>query len=443
MPISVRSVLLSFSPWIFFCKCAILMSVQATVLTDEIEESFPTKSAKHYACHKSALSGIVPPVIFSSTYLFEDANHGRRLSEKEEKATIDEDGFIYSRWGSPTNAVVCDMVSALEGATGGTYCFCSGMNAITTCFMTELKSGDHVIAPQATYGGTFEWLSTWGPRLNIEVTFVDATEISNYEEAMRSNTRLLYAESPSNPTMRLIDLQKLGALNISTGGRTIMMVDSTFATPYHVNALSFEGVDVVIHSATKYLGGHSDLTAGTVTSNNIEFLQRLGKASKLFGGPLPAMDSYLLIRGIKTLDVRMERHARNAMKVAEFLEGHPDVVACHYPGLKSHLDHELATRQFRAGSGYGGMLSFDVGSLARGKYVVENVKLVNLAVSLGAVESLIEHPASMTHAMVPTEMRMLAGITDGLIRLSVGLESVEDLIDDIKKALDGCKMVLI
>ena len=417
-------------------------------------EGFATRASKHYLPHSSSLKGIAPVVQFSSTYLLDDSAHGLRLSEKEESASgcADEDGFIYSRWGSPTNQMVCAMVSSLEGAMCmGTYCFCSGMNAITTVFMTELKSGDHVIAPRALYGGAYEWLTIYGPRLNIDVTFVDACDIRNYQDAMQDNTRLLYAESPANPTMRLTDIEALGALNASMGGKTTMAVDATFATPYHVNYLTYNGVDVVIHSATKYLGGHSDLTAGTVSSKKKDFLTRLGKSAKLFGGPLPAMDSFLLARGIKTLDVRMERHSKNALKVASFLEQYPLVLATYYPGLLSHPDHELATRQFRQQqqsesgegiiNGYGGMLSFDVGSLERGKFIVENVKLVNLAVSLGAVESLIEHPASMTHAMVPPEERLLAGITDGLLRLSVGLESADDLIADLKQALSGCEFI--
>jgi len=400
-------------------------------------ESFATSAAKHYKCHPKSLAGIAPPVVFSSTFIVDDSDHSSRLAEKPDSAIVDEDGFFYSRWGSPTNQVVCEMVTNLEGAFG-TFAFCSGMNAITTVLMTELKSGDHVIAPRAVYSGTYVWLTIWGPRMNIDVTFVDATDIDNYKEAMRENTRLLYCESPANPTMRVTDIEALGALSASTSGKTICCCDATFATPYLVNPLSYNGIDVVIHSATKYLGGHSDLTAGTVSSKNKEFLERLGKAAKLFGGPLPAMDSYLLIRGMKTLDVRMERHSRNALRVAEFLDSHPLVLKCHYPGLASHPDHALATRQFTAGHGYGGMLSFDVGDLARGKHIVENVKLVNLAVSLGAVESLIEHPASMTHAMVPPDEKELAGITQGLIRLSVGLESAEDLIADLEKALAGC-----
>jgi methionine-gamma-lyase len=381
------------------------------------------------------LAGIAPPIVLASTFTLDDAAHSSRLADKEERAECDEDGFFYSRWGSPTNQMAGKIVSELEGAKG-TLTFASGMNAITTTLMTVLRSGDHVVAPKAVYGGTFEWLAIWGPRLGIEVSFVDSTDIGQYEAALRPNTTLLYAETPANPTMRLTDLEALGAISLATGGRTRCVVDGTFATPYHTTPLAYAGVDGVIHAATKYMGGHSDLTAGTFSSNDEALLRDVGKAAKLFGGPLPAFDSYLLVRGLKTLDVRMERHARNAAAVAAFLEGHPAVARTFYPGLESHPDHALARRQFR--NGFGGMVAFEVsGGAAAGQQLVEGVALVNLAVSLGGVESLVEHPASMTHTMMPRGERLAAGITDGLIRLSVGLESPDDLINDLRQALDG------
>ena len=348
-------------------------------------------------------------------------------------AEADADGFFYSRWGSPTNQLASKIVTELEGAKAGTLTFASGMNAITSTLMSTLKAGEHVVAPKAVYGGTFEWLDIWGPRLGIEVSFVDGTRVDEYAAAIKDNTAVLYAETPANPTMRLTDLQALGQVSAATGGQTKCIVDGTFATPYHVNPLAYDGVDAVIHAATKYMGGHSDLTAGTVSSNDAAFMQQLGKAAKLFGGPLPAFDSYLLARGLKTLDVRMERHAANAMAVALFLDGHSSVEATYYPGLPSHPDHALACEQFHGG--FGGMVSFDVGSAAVGQHLVENVELINLAVSLGGVESLIEHPASMTHTMMPRGERLDAGITDGLIRLSVGLEASRDLINDLDQAL--------
>ena len=342
------------------------------------------------------------------------------------------DSSLHVRWGSPTNQMVGKVVSALEGAAG-TITFASGMNAITSTLMTTLESGGHIVAPNAVYGGTFEWLDIWAPRLGVAVTFVDGTDIDAYARAIQPNTTVLYAESPANPTMRLTDLKALGAVSAATKGQTMCIVDGTFATPYHINPLAYAGVDAVIHAATKYMGGHSDLTAGTVSSNDLGFLQQLGKAAKLFGGPLPAFDSYLLLRGLKTLDVRMERHAKNALAVASFLDTHSNVAATYYPGLPSHPDYALACSQFSGG--FGGMVSFDVGTAEAGRHLVESVRLINLAVSLGGVESLIEHPASMTHTMMPVEERVAAGITDGLVRLSVGLEHPDDVINDLDQAL--------
>ena len=412
----------------------------APAAADAPPAAFATRCAQHYQIHARSLAGIPPPIVLASTYTLDDAAHSTRLADKPEAAESDGDGFFYSRWGSPTNQLAGKIVSELEGASAGTLTFASGMNAITSTLMTLLRSGDHVVAPKAVYGGTFEWLAIWGPRLGIDVTFVDATDVGAYAAALRPTTALLYAETPANPTMRLTDLQALGALSASTGGATKCVVDGTFATPYHVNPLAYAGVDAVIHAATKYMGGHSDLTAGTVSSHDAAFMQQLGKAAKLFGGPLPAFDSYLLVRGLRTLDVRMERHARNAARVAAFLEGHAAVEAVYYPGLPSHPDHALAKRQFR--NGFGGMLSFVVRAAAgggdaavAGQRVVEGVRLVNLAVSLGGVESLVEHPASMTHTMMPAAERRAAGIEDGLVRLSVGLEDPADLIEDLDQAL--------
>ena len=420
---------------------------------------FSTLCAQHYHVHEASLAGVAPPIVPSSTFLLSDAEHSSRLAAKHEAVESDDDGFFYSRWGSPTNQLAGRIVSALEGAKG-TFVFGSGMNAITTTLLTILRSGDHVVAPKALYGGTHEWLSIWGPRLGIDVTLVDATTVSNYADAIRPNTRLLYAETPANPTMRLTDLEALGLLALEARAQSNgnvashtngdgtncgvrVIVDGTFATPYHVRPLQqFPGVDAVIHAGTKYFGGHSDILAGTVSSNDAGLLQALGKASKLFGGPLAPFDAFLLARGLKTLDVRMARHAENAMEVARFLDMHPLVDAVFYPGLQSHPDHSLAQQQFR--NGFGGMVAFDVaGGEVAGKRFVENVRLINLAVSLGGVESLVEHAASMTHTMVPADERREAGITDGLIRLSVGLESAKDIIADIDQALQASQISAI
>mmetsp|Transcript_155203 Transcript_155203/g.376953 ORF Transcript_155203/g.376953 Transcript_155203/m.376953 type:complete len:293 (-) Transcript_155203:1132-2010(-) len=289
--------------------------------------------------------------------------------------------------------------------------------------------------PNACYGGTHEFLDTFGPRLGLEVTYVDGCDIDAYEAAIRPNTAVLYAETSTNPTMRVTDMGALGQLSRKAG--KLLMVDNTFLSPYHCTPLAdVEGVDVVLHSCTKYLGGHSDVTAGCVATTDSDFAHTLTRVQRLYGGVLPAMDSYLLLRGIKTLDVRMERHAASALRVARWLEAHPAVERVFYPGLESHPDHDIATAQWRRG--YSAMLAVEVkGGADAGRQVCEALRVVHLAVSLGSVESLIEHPATMTHTMVTREEREEAGITDGLLRLSIGLEDAQDIIDDFDRAFAG------
>ena len=306
----------------------------------------------------------------------------------------------------------------------------------------------------------------------MTVTFVDATGPdgpANYAAAFRDNTKVVYAETPANPTCRLTDLAGVGravddryGAAVDTVGthpadraRPWVMVDGTFATPYHQRVLDIPGVDVSIHSATKYLGGHSDILAGSVTSRSEPFLHGVSKVQKLIAAPLNPMDSFLLARGLRTLDVRMQRHGENAMAVARMLDDHPMVAEVYYPGLTSHPDREMADSTFRSGRDceedreympqtYGGMISFvvtgedDDEALRRARIVCENLRVINLAVSLGGVESLCEHPASMTHAMIPKEQRMKGGLKDGLIRISVGLERARDLVEDLRNSLDMC-----
>jgi len=287
-----------------------------------------------------------------------------------------------------------------------------------------------VIIPDVVYGGTDEVLHLIFPKYGVTVTKVDSSDMSNYEKAILPTTKLLYGETPANPTMRLLDLAALA--QIGKKHNILTAVDSTFASPYIQTPLKM-GIDIVIHSATKYLGGHSDLCAGTITCSSSSLLRELYGTVRLLGNSLPAHDSFLLARGIKTLDVRMERHCKNALAVAQFLASHNKVVAVHYPGLPSHPQHALCQSQMK-GLG-GGMIAFDVGGVEQGRILIESVKLITLAVSLGGVESLIEHAASMTHTMVNREQRLKGGITDGLIRLSVGLEHPDDLIKDLEQAL--------
>merc|ERR1712238_61366 len=350
-----------------------------------------------------------------------------------------------------------------------------------SALMAVLKSGDHAIFPNTVYGGTHEFAEEFCRDWGIDVTYVDASGVDgpeNYQKAFQKNTKVVYAETPANPTMRLTDLAGVGqvvdahyGVAVDTPGtdpkqrvRPYVMVDGTFATPYHQRVLDIPGIDVSIHSATKYLGGHSDLLAGSVTSRGEPFLHGCAKVQKLITVPLNPMDSFLLARGLRTLDVRMQRHGESALKIARFLERHPMVQSVFYPGLDSHPDRHMADGLFLSGRDdddddetdedndygdrqtYGGMVTFimtgdDVGediALHRAARVCEELRVINLAVSLGGVESLVEHPASMTHTMIPRPQRLAGGLHDGLIRLSVGLEKCTDLIHDLQYALDQC-----
>lgn len=434
--------------------------------------SFATKCASLYHPSAKANRGLAPPIYFGSTYTLDDADHGARLHDKKEAAFTDDDGFVYSRWGSPTNEAAAKQIAALEGidgSGGGTMLFGSGMSGITSALMSVLKAGDHAVFPYTVYGGTHEFLKEFALHWGVEVDFVDGAGRdgpANYRSALRENTRVVYCETPANPTCRITDLGGVGRVvdefygtrESNNPNRPWVMVDGTFATPYHMRPLDFAGVDVSIQSCTKYLGGHSDILAGSVSSNSSEFCHGLAKVQKLITAPLNPMDSYLLMRGIRTLDVRMQRHGENALQVAKMLEAHPLIESTFYPGLASHPDNSgggegcLVAGAFRSGRDspedadimkqtYGGMIAFIVkgeGDLAleRAKKVCEGLRVVNLAVSLGSVESLVEHPASMTHAMIPREDRLAGGLDDGLIRISVGIERASDLVNDLKLSLD-------
>eukprot|EP00592_Proboscia_alata_P003062 CAMPEP_0194370176 /NCGR_PEP_ID=MMETSP0174-20130528/18469_1 /TAXON_ID=216777 /ORGANISM="Proboscia alata, Strain PI-D3" /LENGTH=513 /DNA_ID=CAMNT_0039147479 /DNA_START=20 /DNA_END=1561 /DNA_ORIENTATION=- len=442
-------------------------------------KSFATKCAHLYSPNRGAERGLAPPVYFGSTFLLDDAAHGARLHEKREQPYTDEDGFVYSRWGSPTNEAAALQIAALEGCDdieierglGKCLLFNSGMSAITSSLSAVLRAGDHVILPLTVYGGTHEFIQEFCLHWGIEATYVDAAGPNgpqNYKNAFQPNTKVVYTETPANPTMRLTDLAGVAKIvtehygaAVDTPGtdphdrkRPYIMVDGTFATPYHQRVLDIPGIDVSIHSATKYLGGHSDILAGSVTSRSEPFLHGASKVQKLITVPLNPMDSFLLARGLRTLDVRMQRHGENALKVAKMLEEHPMVASVFYPGLDSHPDRYLADDIFGSGRDedseddevtqtYGGMISFitvgeDEEALRRARNVCERLEVINLAVSLGGVESLCEHPASMTHGMIPRAQRQAGGLHDGLIRISVGLERAKDLVGDLKNALDLC-----
>lgn len=395
-----------------------------------------------------------------STYELDNAQHGARLHEKREAMYADGDGYVYSRWGSPTNEGAARQLAALEGvgpdSEGGCMLFSSGMAAISASLMAVCKAGDHGVFPYAVYGGTHEFLVEFASHWGIEYTLVDATDPAAYAAALKPNTRVVYTESPANPTCRLTDLEAVTAIvdQHAAAGHTRpwVMCDGTFATPFHQRCLENPGMDVAIHSATKYIGGHSDILAGAVTTHSAEFAHAIAKVQKLVGAPLAPFESFLLARGLRTLHVRMERHGENAMRVAKMLDAHPLIASTFYPGLPSHPDHELAKKVFTSGGSgcmsrreqtFGGMLAFIVAgdddtALRRAVRMCERLKVVTLAVSLGGTESLIEHPASMTHAMIPRPERLAGGLADGLVRISVGLEDIDDLLEDLTQAMDGC-----
>lgn len=336
-------------------------------------------------------------------------------------------GFEYARTQNPTRSALEKNIAALEGAKYG-FAFASGMSA-TDAVLKLVKSGEHVILGDNTYGGTFRLFARVLSNYGVEFDLVDTTEISNLEKAFKPNTKLVFVETPTNPVMSVTDLQAVSDISHAHGVKVVC--DNTFMSPYLQRPMEF-GVDIVVHSTTKYLNGHSDSVGGFVALNDDADAEWIKFIQNSVGAILSPMDSFLVLRGTKTLAVRMEAHDKNGRQVAAFLDEHPKIQKVYYPGLTSHPQHELAKRQQK---GFGGMVSFETGSLENAKKVLESVKLCILGESLGGVESLISHPASMTHASVPAEKRENLGITDGLVRISVGIEDVEDIIADLDQAL--------
>jgi cystathionine beta-lyase/cystathionine gamma-synthase len=336
-------------------------------------------------------------------------------------------GFEYARTQNPTRLALEKNIAALENARFG-YAFASGMSA-TDAVLKLVKAGDHVILGDNTYGGTFRLFNRVLTNYGIEFDLVDTTDITNLENAFKPNTKMVFVETPTNPVMSVTDLQAVAEIAHQHGARVVC--DNTFMSPYLQRPIDF-GVDIVVHSTTKYLNGHSDSVGGFVALNDEKDAEWIQFIQNSVGAILSPFDSFLVLRGTKTLAVRMDKHDENGRAVAAFLAEHPKVQKVYYPGLTSHPQHELAKRQQR---GFGGMVSFETGSLENAKRVLEGVKLCVLAESLGGVETLISHPATMTHAAVPTEKRNQLGITDGLVRISVGIEDVEDIIEDLDQAL--------
>ena len=350
--------------------------------------------------------------------------------DNEEQLRATPTDHFYTRYGNPTNTVAERTVAELEGVDAA-LTFASGMGAITTTIMALLKSGDHIVAQRDIYGGVTKFLSQWLPKLGIETTFVDTTEYDQHERAIRPNTRLLYLESPTNPTLRVVDLKRLGA--IARQHRLISMIDGTFGTPINQHPAEY-GIDLVMHSGTKYLGGHTDLICGVVTGRG-DLIEKIHSTRTTLGNCMDPHASYLLVRGLKTLAVRVARQNENALRVAGFLSQHAKVRSVHYPFLKSHPQYAIAREQMRGG---GGMVTFEVeGTGEDARRVSEAMRLFTLAPSLGGVESLVSIPVLTSHAMIQPEQRKKMGVTEQMIRLSVGIENADDLIADLEHALEA------
>jgi cystathionine beta-lyase/cystathionine gamma-synthase len=336
-------------------------------------------------------------------------------------------GYEYARTGNPTRAALEKNLACLERGRFA-FAFASGMAAINAV-MTLFKSGDHIVAGHNLYGGTFRLFERVWREFGLQFSYVNTCRLDEVRQSFKPNTRMLFIETPTNPVMEITDIAAVARL--AHEHKVLLGVDNTFMSPYFQQPLGL-GADIVVHSTTKYLNGHSDGVGGAVILNDSGLAERLKFLQNAAGAVLGPMDSWLVLRGVKTLAVRMRQHNENGMAMAAFLAGHPKVKHVHYPGLPSHPQHELAAKQM---SGFGGMLSFEIGSLEKAKSVLKSVRLCSLAESLGGVETLISHPASMTHASVPAEERARIGITDGLVRISVGIEDQEDLIADLEQAL--------
>ena len=391
-----------------------------------MNKGFGTK-AIHGGTKKDQYGALATPIHQTATFIFDSADQGgNRFALKEE-------GYIYTRLGNPTNTVLEEKLAILEG---GEACMSmgSGIGAISSVMWTALKAGDHVISAQTIYGCTHAFLAHGMTRYGVEVTFVDVSDPENVRKAMKENTKVVFLETPANPTLLITDIEEISKI-AHARENCIVVVDNTFSTPYIQRPLEL-GADVVVHSGTKFLNGHGDVIAGFAIGTKAFIDQvRLFGVKDMTGSCLSPFDAYLIIRGMKTLEIRMDRHCESAMKVAEFLEVHPAVKNVYFPGLKSFPQFELAKKQM---SLPGAVIAFEIkGGVEEGKKVINSVNMCKLAVSLGDPETLIEHPASMTHSPYSPEERLEAGISDGLIRVAVGLENIQDIIDDLDQALNS------
>ena len=383
-------------------------------------------TAIHAGTLKNLYGTLAMPIYQTSTFIFDSAEQGGR------RFALEEAGYIYTRLGNPTTTTLENKIAALEEGEAG-IAMSSGMGAISSTLWTVLKAGDHVVTDKTLYGCTFALMNHGLTRFGVEVTFVDTSNLEEVKNAMKENTRVVYLETPANPNLKIVDLE--GVCKVAhTNPNTLVIVDNTFATPYMQKPLKL-GADIVVHSVTKYINGHGDVIAGLVITNKELADQiRFVGLKDMTGAVLGPQDAYYIIRGMKTFEIRMERHCANAKKVVEFLNKHPKIEKVYYPGLETHPGYEIAKKQMKD---FGAMISFELkGGFEAGKTLLNNLKLCSLAVSLGDTETLIQHPASMTHSPYTKEEREVAGITDGLVRLSVGLENVEDIIADLEYGLE-------
>ncbi len=378
----------------------------------------------HSGIGEYEFGSVVPPIYQTSTFKFESADHGGSLFAGKQK------GYIYSRMLNPTIEAMENAVAELEGGTKALGCG-SGMADINTVLTGLLNSGDHVICSKSVYGPTNTLLATVLTKFNIETDFINTSDIDKVKEAIKDNTKVIYVETPGNPTLETTDLEKVAELAHLHNAK--LVVDNTFMSPILQKPFEF-GADVIVHSMTKFLNGHADVVAGIIVVKTEEDYLHFRKILNQLGGVIDPFNAFLVHRGLKTLAIRMKKHSENAQPIAEFLEAHPKVDWVKYPGLKSFPYYEVAQKQHKAP---GGMISFELkGGIEAGKKLMNSVKLCQLAVSLGGVESLIQHPASMTHLTMGKEARESAGITDGLVRLSVGIENLDDLLNDLTEALN-------
>lgn len=391
-------------------------------------EDIRKKSRETQCIHASFLEdakgAVVTPIYQTSTFKFRDADHGASLFAGREK------GYIYTRMANPTIEGVENVVAVLEGGYGGVGC-ASGMAALHLAFASILKTGDHVVCSESVYGPVVGLLNTQFANFGIEVSFVDTSDLEAVKSAMTEKTTLVHVETPGNPTLVVSDLAGVAEIAHENGAK--MTVDNTFMSPILQRPLE-HGADIVIHSMTKFLNGHADVVAGMVVVKDEEAYLHMRKMSNAIGGTIDPFNSFLVARGIKTLAIRVQRHNESGPKVAAFLDAHPKVERVMYPGLKTDPGHDVHAKQ---ADGPGGLISFELkGGVEAGKVLMNSVKLCVLAVSLGGVETLIQHPASMTHASMGPEVRRQAGITDGLVRISVGIEDVREIIADLEQGLE-------